>query len=266
MRSEVSFDDDERNHIESRLDLIYSLKRKYGNTITEILKYGKNIEEEINKIENLDEYHSKIKKQIKELKEEMQIICDRMNKTRTKYGKQLSEKINNELSELEMPNAKFEVQIVKQNDFHETGSDMVEFMICTNKGEGMKPLAKIASGGEMARIMLAIKRVLADVDEIDTLIFDEIDTGISGKAGQAVGEKMKAISKKHQVICITHLPAIAAKGDHNYYINKITKEDKTYTNIKKLNEDEIIEEIARIASGEITQIAKEHAKELRKIG
>ena len=144
MRSEVSFDDDERNHIESRLDLIYSLKRKYGNTIKEILEYGKNIEDEINKIENLDEYHSKIKKQMKQLKEEMQVISDRMNKTRTKYGKQLSEKINNELSELEMPNAKFEVQIVKQNDFHETGSDMVEFMICTNKGEGMKPLAKIA--------------------------------------------------------------------------------------------------------------------------
>ena len=137
-------------------------------------------------------------------------------------------------------------------------------MICTNVGEGMKPLSKIASGGEMARIMLAIKNVLADVDEVGTLVFDEIDTGISGKAGQAVGEKMKEIAKNHQVICITHLPAIAAKGDYNYYIHKQTKENKTYTNIKQLNEEETIEEIARISSGEITEIAKAHAKELRK--
>ena len=163
-----------------------------------------------------------------------------------------------------MPNATFSIEIKETTNFYETGIEQVEFMICTNLGEGLKPLAKIASGGEMARIMLAIKHVLADVDEVDTLIFDEIDTGISGKASKAVGQKMKEIAKTHQVLCITHLPSIAAKGDYNYYICKNTKENKTYTDIKQLNEEETIEEIARIASGEITEIAKAHAKELRK--
>lgn len=264
MKDDIDFDDEERNQIENRLDLIYSLKRKYGNTISEILEYGQKVEEEIHKIENLDEYHAKIKKQIKELKEEMQTIGTKMSKSRQKYGTILSEKINKELKELEMPNAKFEVQTISTENFNDTGIDVVEFMICTNAGEGMKPLAKIASGGEMARIMLAIKHVLADVDEVSTLIFDEIDTGISGKAGNAVGEKMKEIAKTHQVICITHLPSIAAKGNYNYYIYKQIKENKTYTNIKQLNEEETIEEIARISSGEITEIAKAHARELRK--
>ena len=195
----------------------------------------------------------------------MKTIGIKMSKLRKKYGKILSEKINQELKELEMPNAKFEVEIDTKESFNDTGIDIIEFMICTNAGEGMKPLTKIASGGEMSRIMLAIKHVLADVDEVDTLVFDEIDTGISGKAGQAVGGKMKEIAKNHQVICITHLPSIAAKGDYNYYISKKVDKEKTYTNIKKLSEEEVIEEIARISSGEITEIAKAHARELRKV-
>lgn len=264
MKENVDFDDEERNNIESRLDFIYSLKRKYGNTVKEILAYGEKVEEEIHKIENLDEYHTKIKKQIELLKKQMQEIAIRMSKLRKQSAKVLSEEINRQLKELEMPNATFEVQILEDNSFNENGTDMIEFMICTNIGEGIKPLTKIASGGEMARIMLAIKNVLADVDEVGTLVFDEIDTGISGKAGQAVGEKMKEIAKNHQVVCITHLPSIAAKGDYNYYIHKQTKENKTYTNVRQLNEEETIEEIARISSGEITEIAKAHARELRK--
>lgn len=264
MKENVDFDDDERNKIESRLDLIYSLKRKYGNTIEEILVYGEKIEEEIHKIENLDEYHTKIKKQLEKLKEQMKEIATRMHQLRKQSAKILAEKINGQLKELEMQSAKFEVQILEEANFNENGTDIIEFMICTNVGEGMKPLTKIASGGEMARIMLAIKNVLADVDAVGTLVFDEIDTGISGKAGQAVGEKMKEIAQNHQVICITHLPAIAAKGDYNYYIHKQTKENKTYTNIRQLNEEETIEEIARISSGEITEIAKAHARELRR--
>ena len=264
MKENVDFDDEERNKIEGRLDFIYSLKRKYGNTVEEILAYGEKVEEEIHKIENLDEYHMKIKKQIEQLKAQMKEIAKKMHELRKQSAKVLSEKINQQLKELEMPNATFEVQILEDNSFNENGTDMIEFMICTNIGEGMKPLTKIASGGEMARIMLAIKNVLADVDKVGTLVFDEIDTGISGKAGQAVGEKMKAIAQNHQVICITHLPSIAAKGDYNYYIHKQTKENKTYTNIRRLNEEETIEEIARISSGEITEIAKAHARELRK--
>ena len=264
MREDVDFDEEERNQIEARLDLIYSLKRKYGNTILEILEYSSKVEEEIHKIENLDEYHKKIKAQINILKQELLEIANNMTNTRKKYAKELSTKINKELKDLEMPNARFEIQVDTADKFYETGIDEVEFMICTNIGEELKPLVKIASGGEMARIMLAIKNVLADVDEVSTLVFDEIDTGISGKASKAVAEKMKSIAKSHQVICITHLPSIAAKGDHNYYISKQTKENKTYTQIKKLSEEETIEEIARISSGEVTEIAKAHAQELRK--
>lgn len=264
MREEVDFDENERNQIENRLDLISSLKRKYGNTITEILEFRNKIENEINKIENLDEYHNKIKIQIKNLEQELFKIANQMSNVRTKYAETLSKKINQELKDLEMPNAKFEIKINKTERFCENGIDEVEFMICTNVGEGLKPLTKIASGGEMARIMLAIKNVLADVDEVSTLVFDEIDTGISGKASKAMAEKMKSIAELHQVICITHLPSIAARGDYNYYISKQTKENKTYTSIKLLNEDETIEEIARISSGEVTEIAKAHAKELRK--
>ena len=264
MREEVDFDENERNQIENRLDLIFSLKRKYGNTITEILEFRNKIENEINKIENLDEYNKKIKIQIKNLEQELFKIANQMSNVRTKYAETLSKKINQELKDLEMPNAKFEIKINKTERFCENGIDEVEFMICTNVGEGLKPLTKIASGGEMARIMLAIKNVLADVDEVSTLVFDEIDTGISGKASKAVAEKMKSIAELHQVICITHLPSIAARGDYNYYISKQTKENKTYTSIKLLNEDETIEEIARISSGEVTEIAKAHAKELRK--
>ena len=264
MREEVDFDENERNQIENRLDLIFSLKRKYGNTITEILEFRNKIENEINKIENLDEYHNKIKIQIKNLEQELFKIANQMSNVRTKYAETLSKKINQELKDLEMPNAKFEIKINKTERFCENGIDEVEFMICTNVGEGLKPLTKIASGGEMARIMLAIKNVLADVDEVSTLVFDEIDTGISGKASKAVAEKMKSIAELHQVICITHLPSIAARGDYNYYISKQTKENKTYTSIKLLNEDETIEEIASISSGEVTEIAKAHAKELRK--
>lgn len=263
MKENVDFDDQERDEVENRLDLIHSLKRKYGNTVAEILAYSEKINAEIHKIENLDEYHMKIKKQLERLNNQMKENAIRMSKLRKQYAKVLSQKINEQLQELEMINAKFEVQILEEDEFNENGIDNVEFMICTNIGEDIKPLTKIASGGEMARIMLAIKNVLADVDEVGTLVFDEIDTGISGKAGQAVGEKMKEIAKQHQVICITHLPSIAAKGNYNYYIHKQIKEDKTYTNIKKLNEEEVIEEIARISSGEVTEVAKAHARELR---
>ena len=163
-----------------------------------------------------------------------------------------------------MPNACFSIKIEKEASFNINGNDKIEFAISTNIGEESKELIKIASGGEMSRIMLAIKTVLADIDEVPILVFDEIDTGISGKAAKAVAEKMKIISNKHQTLCITHLPAIAAQGDNNFYIYKEVKNGKTRTNIKKLNEEETIFEIARISNGDITDVAIENAKELRK--
>ena len=263
LNSEMYFDENERNETEERLDLINSLKRKYGNSIIEILEYKNNIEKEIERINNLDEYNAKLKEKIKALEKEMQVLATKMHNIRVNIAQKLNENINKELKDLEMPNAKFYVEI-KETEFNKNGIDEIEFFISTNIGEDSKPLAKIASGGEMSRIMLAIKTVLANTDSTPILIFDEIDTGISGKAAKSVGEKLKIIGNSHQVLCITHQPSIAAKGDQNFYISKVSEEGRTYTKVKKLNEEEIIKEIARIANGEITDIALKHAIELRK--
>lgn len=262
---EAYFDGEERDRVEERLDLIYTLKRKYGNSIEEILKYNVDINERIEKIENSEEYVNTLKIKLKEKSKKMETIAKEMTKIRKEYAKILENKINKELAELEMQNASFMTKIEKDENFGINGLDKVEFMISTNIGEDKKPLSKIASGGEMSRIMLAIKKVLADVDEVYTMVFDEIDTGISGIAANSVGQKLKAISKNHQVLCVTHLANIAAKGNYNYYISKEAKNNRTKTSIKKLTEEETIREIARIASGDINDITIEHAKNLRKI-
>ena len=263
MKDDVYFDESDRNVVEERLDEIFSLKRKYGNSIEEIIEYKDKLQEEINTIENADAINEKLKKELFEIEKEMKELSKELNNIRVKFATELSKSINNELHDLEMNNAIFNVKVEKEDKFNKNGLDKVEFMISTNKGEDEKELIKIASGGEMSRIMLAIKTILSDVDKVGTLVFDEIDTGISGKAAKAVGEKMKFISKKHQIICVTHLPAIAAKGDYNYFISKSVKGDKTVTSIKQLSEDETIAEIARIANGDVTEIAIANAKELR---
>ena len=265
MKEDVYFNEEERNELEERLDLIYSLKRKYGNSIEEILKYKEQIENEIYEIENLDEINNKLKQELSKIKEKMSTLANKMNQIRKECAKELSNKINQELADLEMPNAKFNVKIDfnKENEFNKNGLDIVEFMIATNIGEEEKSLIKIASGGEMSRIMLGIKSVLADVDKVPVLIFDEIDTGISGKAAKAVSIKMKNIARKHQILCVTHLATIAAKGDYNYYISKEVENDKTRTKIERLDEEKVIREIARIASGDVNEISIEHAKQLR---
>ena len=265
LNTDIFFDAEERNQIESRLDLIFSLKRKYGNTIEEIIKYKESLEKEIYEIENVDERNTKLRKEIQEIEKQMSTLANQMNKIRIEKSKTLSEKINIELKDLEMSNATFNSKVVfnENNEFNRNGLDNVEFLIKTNIGDEEKPLIKIASGGEMSRIMLAIKSVLANVDKVPILIFDEIDIGISGKAAKAVSEKMRKIANSHQLLAITHLANIAAKADHNYYISKIVENEKTKTTVKKLTEQETIEEIARISNGELTKIALEHAKELR---
>lgn len=263
MRENVEFDEYARNEVETRLDTIFSLKRKYGNTISEILEYKESIKKQVLEIENLEETNNKLKIELEETKEKLKNIADILSEKRKEFGKELSNKINEELKDLEMINSKFEVRIDKVQEFNYSGLDKVEFYISTNKGEEAKQLHKIASGGEMSRIMLAIKSVLSETDDVPVLIFDEIDTGISGKAAKSVGEKLKTISENHQVVCITHLAPIAAKGDHNYYISKKVEKGKTLTSIEKLDEREVIEEVARIASGEITEISLKHAMELR---
>ena len=263
-KNDVYFDEEENNYIEERLDLIYSLKRKYGNTIEEILTYLEETKKEIEHIENLEEYNNKLKKEKNELEEKMNILACKIHETREKYAKDLNNSINIELEELEMKNAKINVHVdYIENEYFRTGKDIVSFYITTNVGEDEKELSKIASGGEMSRTMLAIKKVLADSDKMPVLIFDEIDTGISGKAASSVAKKLKAISQKHQVLCISHLPNIAAIADYNYFISKNIKEERTKTQIKLLKENEVIEEIARISSGEINETTLKYATELR---
>ena len=258
------FDQNEQEEIESRLDLIFSLKRKYGNNIKEILNYKNQIEEEIKYIENLEENNEKLKAELKKLEEQMTQIAERIHDLRNKKATKLSQNINKELEELEMKNAKINVKVEYiENEFFETGKDKVEFYIKTNMGEEEKELNKIASGGEMSRIMLAIKKVLAETDKTPILIFDEIDTGISGKAGSSVADKLKAISNNHQVLCISHLPTIAASANYNYYISKQVENKRTRTTVKLLNENEVINEIARISSGEVNDITIKYALELR---
>lgn len=263
MNEDTYFDENERNQVEERLDEIYSLKRKYGNTIEEILKYQDELESEINRIENLDEENQKTKEKIQKLTQEMNEICEKITKERKEKSIVLNEKINNELKELEMKNARFMANVIEDEEFSMSGKSHTEFMIATNLGEEAKKLDKIAAGGEMSRIMLAIKTVLSDIDEVPVLIFDEIDTGISGKAANSVGIKLKRIAQNHQVLIVTHLAPIAAKGEYNYYIYKEVQNEKTNTKIKLLNEEETLKEIARISSGEVTEIAMSHARELR---
>ena len=190
-----------------------------------------------------------------------------IHKYREEYGKILSEKINKELSDLDMKNSKFFVEVLENEDrkFNENGIDRVQFLICTNIGEDFMPLTKIASGGELSRIMLAIKTILNNSYNVQTLIFDEIDTGISGVAARVVSEKMKNIAKNHQIFVVSHLAVIAASADNNYFSYKKVENGKTKTNVKKIEGEELIDEIARISSGNMSITSKEHARELIKL-
>lgn len=262
MNDDMYFDENEINELESRIDLIHTLKRKYGNSIEEILRYKDSIETEINRINNLDEENEKLKNELEQVIGSMNTISLKMHDFRSDISVKLNDRINCELVDLEMKNAKFNAKVKLVDDFNQFGRDDVEFYISPNVGEEENELSKIASGGEMSRIMLAIKNVLANTDDTPVLIFDEIDTGISGKAAKSVGKKLRRIGEMHQVICITHQPSIAAVGNSNYFIYKNTIDGRTATAVKKLNKEEVVEEIARISNGEVTNIAKQHALEL----
>ena len=264
-KDEVDFNEEEQREIEERLDLIFSLKRKYGNSIKEILQYKEEVKDEIYRIDNLEEYTNSLKSEQKELTKKLNELGEKIHKIREEKGEELSNKINQNLKDLEMKNAKINIHVdYFENEYFENGKDRVIFYITTNVGEDEKELSKIASGGEMSRIMLAIKAVLANSDDISVLIFDEIDTGISGKAANSVAEKLNTIAKKHQVLCISHLPNIAAVADYHYFISKNIAHNRTSTSIKQLNEKEIIKEIARISSGEVNDITIKYAEKLRK--
>ena len=263
-KDEVDFDEDEQKQIEERLDLIFSLKRKYGNSVKEILEYKEEVEQEIYRIDNLEEYTNNLKEEQKEVTKKLDNLARKIHNLREKNAVELSKEINKNLQDLEMKNAKVNIHTdYIEEEYYENGKDKVIFFIRTNIGEDEKELSKIASGGEMSRIMLAIKTVLASTDNTSCLVFDEIDTGISGKAANAVAEKLSKIAEKHQVLCISHLPNIAAVADYHYFISKSIVNDRTSTSIRQLNEEEKIHEIARISSGEINEISIKYAEKLR---
>jgi DNA repair protein RecN (Recombination protein N) len=266
-RDDIEFDPGLLEQIEERLDLIYRLKRKYGGSIGEILECCEKLENELELFLKNEEEAEKLEKHQTFLNNSLLETGKLLNMERRKSAELLEANIGRELDDLEMKGARFKVNIEMtesvETRFYQNGLDKVEFMISPNVGEALKPLSKIASGGEMSRIMLAIKTILADVDNIPTLIFDEIDIGISGRASQKVGEKLAYISGKHQVICVTHLAQIACMADSHYMIEKSTKDNNTKTNVRKLAGEGIRNEIARIIGGaNISEITIKHAEEM----
>jgi DNA repair protein RecN (Recombination protein N) len=259
-RDNAEYNPDLLEEIDERLDLIFKLKRKYGSSIDEILEYCKKTELQLEETLKSTEIVENLSGRLKETEAELYTIAFELNKSRRHAAALLEDRIGAELSDLEMKRSKFSVDITfddaagsnGERRYKEDGLDRVEFLISPNVGEPLKPLSKIASGGEMSRIMLAIKTILADVDEIPTLIFDEIDIGISGKASQKVGEKLSYISRNHQVICVTHLAQIASMADQQFLIEKMSGEDSTRTSVTSLSEERIKGEIARILGGSTT--------------
>lgn len=260
--SELEYNPNELEEIEERLDLIYRLSRKYGETEEDILNYLDNAREELENISFSEEKLTALQEKESELMQKTVALADELTKVRLDAGEKLSSAICGELEFLDMPNVTF-IMNREETALTADGRDEIEFLISANAGETPKPLAKIASGGELSRIMLAIKNVLADLDNVDTMIFDEIDTGVSGRAAQKIAMKLHSVSKDRQVLCVTHLAQIAACGDVHLNISKSVRDSKTYTQVKSLIGDERVAEVARIMGGlEITKLQLESAKEM----
>lgn len=266
IKDNIYYDEKELDCINNRLYQIGNLKKKYGEDVNLILNYRDKIQVQYNEILNKAEIIEKLKKEEKLIKDELIKKADNLHNIRCNCSIGLEKQVKDELSYIGMGKSIFKIMIDKENTLLQLGLDKVQFYISTNPGEPLKPLDKIVSGGELSRIMLALKTVFVDKDEIPTVIFDEIDTGISGSIAQSVGEKMYQVSLKRQVFCVTHLAQIACMSDTHYIVSKEIKEGKTYTNIQKTNKKEKEYEIARMIGGsEVTKLTLEHAKELIKL-
>jgi len=263
---ETKTDDKRLEKVVQRIDEINKLKLKYGSTIEEILSFRDEIEKKLALINFENGELEQLKKEKKEKKEEYFRDCQKLSKMRKSIAEKLESTIDNQLKDLNMGNARFKVEFSERAVISPRGTDDAEFMMTTNPGENFKPLSKIASGGEISRIMLALKSVFSTVDNISVLIFDEIDTGISGETVRKVAEKLKELSKTVQVICVTHSPQIAAKGNQQFFIKKEIENNLTETKVRELNTEERIREIARIISGDnITEASINHAKEIMEL-
>ncbi len=258
----------ELDFIEERLDTIRGLKRKYGNSIEEILKYYENAQAEAEVIEKSDERLGEIERELAAVEEELKASAEKLTALRLDAAKNLEEQIRNELFELDMPKVRFAIEILDNENensvsYTENGKDKVRFLISTNPGEDLKPMSKIASGGELSRIMLAVKSVLSDMGTQDTMIFDEIDTGVSGRAAQKIAEKLSALAKKRQVFSITHLAQIASMADSHFLIQKNSTDSSTKTEVICLDDDGRTDELARIIGGvSVTDLTRSSALEM----
>ncbi len=261
---DMTFDEEEMEQIRRRLDQIHSLQAKYGNTVEQIEAALEEKKDRLQKLENFDEYRKKNEAEYERLTKKLEKLCEKLSRERKAAAKKLTEQIKKGLEELNFLNVDFAMEFRRLKHYSASGYDEAEFMISTNPGEPKRSLGMVASGGELSRVMLAIKTVLADSDEIPTLIFDEIDTGISGRTAQKVSEQLAVISGSHQVICITHLPQIAAMADCHFEIAKSADGGKTTTKIRKLDEQETVEELARLLGGaQITDAVRQNAREMK---
>lgn len=261
----LEFDPERLDFIETRLNEIRFLKKKYGQTVEDILEYAAKIEDEIDQIQNREVHLDRLRKNIKEIQNDLQLEAENLSEIRKQIAEKLKHEIHKELKDLYMAKTVFDIQFALPDppEFLSTGIDKVEFLISTNPGEPLKPLTKIASGGELSRIMLALKSIFSKHQGITSIIFDEVDTGVSGRVAQSMAEKIYKISNGSQVLCITHLPQVAAMADAHLYISKETKGDRTVTSISELQSEEKVKEVARMISGvEITDLTKQHASEL----
>lgn len=259
------FDESELRKMEDRLNLIRSCQSKYGKTYEDIMAHLQEITAKIDKFSDYEQYMEACGKRKAKFEERLDALCGELTAVRKEAAAQLEKAITETLAELNFEKARFEVSVQPLETYSQKGKDDVEFLVSTNPGEDLYPLGKVASGGELSRIMLAVKTVFADVDRIGTLIFDEIDVGISGRTAQKVSEKMSILGKEHQVICITHLPQIAAMADTHFVIEKVTSGGETRTEIRALSDTESEEELARMLGGaEITEAVLANAREMKR--
>lgn len=263
VRDGLEFDEERLREVDDRLNLIRSLERKYGATITDVLVHQAKVDAELAEMGGGEQSAAELAEQVEVAEQKARTLAEKLHELRLKAAKQLATKIHEQLSDLYMEKAVFSAHITEMKELNATGLDAVEFYIQTNPGEGAKPLVKIASGGELSRMMLAMKTIFSREQGITSIIFDEVDTGVSGRVAQAIAEKIAVIGRYSQVLTITHLPQVAAVADNHYFIEKQVVGDRTETSIHTLSEDERVNEVARMLSGdELTDAAKENARDL----
>lgn len=262
----LEFDEEEFVTCETRLNLLNHLRSRYGNTVQEILAYEQKQQEKIDRLKDFDAYRAKLQQEKEQVERKLLQACKKASALRQKSAKELSKQLTEALEDLNFQNVEFEVSVQpEESQVNSRGYDEVEFMISTNPGEPVKPLTQVASGGELSRIMLGLKTVFAGKDSVETLIFDEIDSGISGRTAWKVSQKMGKLARDHQIICITHLPQIAANADTHFLIEKSADGNSTRTRLFELSEEDSIRELARMLGGEeLTDAVLENAREIRK--